>query len=118
VVTTARNKDTIGGEKVLHIQLEPFSRDEAINYVIQVLSENKIKREDMEELVEIVGDKNGAIPFNLNKVASLLSKLSSKTVGERLVDIENIPKLWLQTKFYDDFMKNLKKLNARKAKRI
>ena len=106
VVTTARNKKTIREDEVLIIQLEPFSRDEAINYVIQVLSENKIKREDIEELVEIVGDKNEVIPFNLNKVVSLLSKLSLKTVGERLIDIKNIPKLWLQTKFYEDFMKN------------
>ena len=54
----------------------------------------------------------------MNKVASLLSKLSSKTVGERLVDIENIPKLWLQTKFYDDFMKNLKKLKVREKQNV
>jgi len=107
VVTTARNKDTIGDDEVLHIQLEPFSRDEAINYVIKVLSENKIKREDIEELVEIVGDKNEVIPFNLNKVVSILSKpflgVYKKT---RLEKIRNDPKLWLQTEFYDEFMKN------------
>jgi len=110
VVTTARNKNTIGGDKVLHIKLEPFSRDEAVKYVTKVLSENKIKREDIEELVEIVGDKNEVIPFNLNKVVSILSKsfFGKKNKKKRLEDIRNDPKLWLQTGFYDEFMKNEK----------
>jgi len=87
VLTTARNKKTICDDRVWSIQLEPFSRNEAINYVVKVLGQNKIKRKEIEDLVEIVGDQNEVIPFNLNKVISILSKLSVKTVKEHLINI-------------------------------
>ena len=106
VLTTVRNKETISDERFLHIQLVPFSRDEATDYVVKILGEKKIKREQINELVAIVGDSNEVIPFNLNKGVSILSKPSIKTVEEHLKNIKNNPKLWLQTKFYDVFMKN------------
>ena len=43
VLTTARNRETISDYKVWSIQLEPFSTKEAINYVVKVLDQNKIK---------------------------------------------------------------------------
>ncbi len=104
VLTTARNKDTISADRVLSIQLEPFSRDEAINYVIKVLSENEIKREDIEELVKIVGDNKGVIPFHLKKVVSILSRTSKDSVKMRIDNIKKNPELWLQTEFYGDLI--------------
>ncbi len=106
VLTTARNKDTISDERVFYIQLEPFTSDEAINYVVKVLGEENIQKKEIDDLVRIIGDKNEVIPFNLNKVVSYLSKPSSKTVKETLENIKRKPELWLRTEFYDDFMKN------------
>ena len=112
VLTTARNIKTISDNRVLPIQLKPFSKEEAISYVDKVLNEdnilsvNKITEEEIENLIGTFGDGDEVIPFNLNKAVSILSNPSSNTVKEHLVIIKNNPKLWLHTKFYDDFMKN------------
>jgi len=109
VLTTTRNKGTIRDGHVHSIQLEPFSRHEAINYVVEVLNQNVIKIEEIENLVEIVGDENEVIPFNLNKVVSILSQPFFETFKKtRLEKIKNDPRLWLQTGFYDAFMENEK----------
>ena len=47
VLTTARNRETISDDKVWSIQLEPFSRNEAISYVIKVLGEKKLKKKKL-----------------------------------------------------------------------
>ena len=47
VLTTARNRETISDYKVWSIQLEPFSRNEAISYVIKVLGEKKLKKKKL-----------------------------------------------------------------------
>ncbi len=72
--------------------------------MIKVLSENEIKREDIEELVKIVGDNKGVIPFHLNKVVSILSRTSKDSVKKRIDNIKKNPKLWLQTEFYGDLI--------------
>ncbi len=41
VLTTVRNKATIDENTVLTVDLEPFSKSEAIKYVTQVLGEKK-----------------------------------------------------------------------------
>jgi len=112
VLTTVRNKDTITDKNktVQIVELGPFSKDQAIKYVTQVLGEKKIKKEEIEELVGIIGEikelETTVIPFNLNKVVSILSEISLETVKERIKNIKLNPKSWLQTEFYDDFMRD------------
>jgi len=49
VLTTVRNKDIIQDDTVLPFELEPFSIDEATEYVVQVLGENKVQKEEHEK---------------------------------------------------------------------
>ena len=107
VITTTRNKGMIRDDPVHSIQLEPFSRHEAINYVVEVLDQNVTKREEIENLVGTVGDSHEVIPFNLNKVFSIHSQpFLEKYKKKRLENKKEDFKLWLQTGFYDEFMKN------------
>jgi len=78
-LTTVRNKDRITDKTVQTVELGLFSKDQAIEYVTQVLGEKKIKKEEIEKLVGIIG-VNEVIPFNLNKVVSILSEISLETV--------------------------------------
>jgi tetratricopeptide (TPR) repeat protein len=107
VLTTVRNKDTIQDDTVLPIELEPFSIDEATVYLVQVLGENKVGREKTVELVEIVGESTEVIPFNLNKVVSILSEPILGVFKKKRMEVfKKNPKLWLQTQFYKRLVKN------------
>ena len=107
VLTTVRNKDIIQDDTVLPIELEPFSIDEATVYLVQVLGENKVGREKTVELVEIVGESTEVIPFNLNKVVSILSEPILGVFKKKRMEVfKKNPKLWLQTQFYKRLVKN------------
>lgn len=53
----------------------------------------------------MLGDSNGVIPFNLNKVVSILVK-SRQPIDKFLDTIKQHPEKWMRIEFYDEFMKN------------
>ena len=103
VILTVRTKETIRlHEYVYFEELKPFSVEESTDYIEKVLGPTKITKEQIKKILEIIGYSYEVVPFHLNKVVSILLQ-PWESVEDHLKTIEQHPKKWLQTEFYDGF---------------
>ncbi len=108
-ISLKKVKETIRlHENVYFEELPPFTVGESTDYILEAFRNREgVSQPQIEEIVGILGDKNGVIPFNLNKVVSYISE-SNQPIGELLANIKQrpVPEEWLQTDFYDGFMED------------
>ncbi len=88
-------------------ELEPFSVKEATDYIVNALEnrQRRIIQADIDRIFKILEVDKVVIPFNLNKVVSIILN-SYQPIGTILETIKQRSKEWLQIEFYDGFMGN------------
>ncbi len=108
VLLTVRTKETISlHENIYFEELKPFSLEESTDYIKKALSDrDDVSKQKIEDIVKILGDDNNeVIPFNLNKVVSIISK-SYQPIDKLLANIKQCPEKYLQIEFYKEIMEN------------
>ena len=93
VVITTRDSNMLDNHPGQHITLEPFSNEDAAIYISSSL-QSRVNSQDIEELIKLLGNKEGEIiPYRLAKAVGFLKENKLWSVSKYIKHIKDNPNI-------------------------